>query len=266
AFHHTLPEISFTYPIPYEWHEKYQVRRYGFHGTSHLYVSRRAARFLGLPTNQTNLIILHIGSGVSICAVREGISVDTSMGFTPLEGAMMGNRSGDIDPAIVSFMSDRLGFDAQQITSVLNTKSGHLGVTGQYSDRRDVVNAARSGDRRAQLSLDMEVYRLKKYIGAYLAVLGRVDAIVFTAGVGENSAIIRSNTLHGLEPFGIVLDEERNDMTQSSSGETLLSTPESAIKLLMIPTHEEVVLVEDVVALLEGYYQAHTQYVYQFEK
>ena len=266
AFHQTLPREAYLYPVPYSWYEDFGVRKYGFHGSSHLYVTKRAASFLGKPRDTVNLITLHIGNGVSFSAIRNGVSVDTSMGMTPLEGAMMGTRSGDIDPAIVGFMADKLDASAANIINSLNKKSGHFGVTeGRFVDRRDIEKAANEGNVQAKLSLDMEIYRIKKYIGAYMAVLGNVDALVFTAGVGENNATIRAGALSGLERLGIILDVEKNKSVRSSSGETIISTPESPVNVLVIPTNEEAVLVEDVVAILENRYDDHTRYVYQFE-
>lgn len=266
AFHQTLPPVAYLYPVPYNWYEDYGVRKYGFHGSSHLYVSKRAARWLKKPSNEVNLITLHIGNGVSFTAIRNGISVDTSMGMTPLGGAMMGTRSGDIDPAIFAYMADRLDLGAIDVVDILNTRSGHLGITGQFSDRRDVEAAAKTGDARCTLSLEMEIYRIKKYIGSYLAAAGPVDALVFTAGVGENDAVIRAGVLKNMAHLGIKLDENINAQTRSSSGETELSAPDSVVKVLMIPTNEEAVMVEDVVAILEGTYDVHTRYVYRFEK
>jgi acetate kinase len=187
AFHQTMPEPAFVYPVPYEWYGMYGVRRYGFHGTSHLYVSRRAAVMLGKPSEEVNLITMHIGNGVSIAAIKGGLSIDTSMGLTPLEGAVMGTRCGDIDPAIILFMIEKEGFYVEEVDSILNKKSGLLGITGKYLDRRDIDKAAADGDRRSQLAGEIEAYRLRKYIGAYLAALGRVDAVVFTAGAGEKN-------------------------------------------------------------------------------
>ena len=266
AFHQTLPPVAYLYPVPQKWYEEFGVRKYGFHGSSHLYVAKRAAKFLGKPRDQVNLITLHIGNGVSFSAIRQGVSVDTSMGLTPLEGAMMGTRSGDIDPAIVGFMAERLSVSASEIVGILNKKSGHLGVTnGRFVDRRDIEKAMNEGDEQAKLSLEMEIYRIKKYIGAYMAVLGNVDALVFTAGVGENNATIREGALSGLERLGIILDVEKNNTVRSSTGETCISTPESPVQVLVIPTNEEAVLVEDVVAILEDRYDEHTRYVYKFE-
>jgi len=265
AFHQTLPPSAYLYPVPYSWYEQYGVRKYGFHGSSHLYVTKRAAKFLGIPKDQVNLVTLHIGNGVSFTAIENGVSIDTSMGLTPLEGAMMGTRSGDIDPAIVGFMCEKLKCEAKDVINILNKKSGHLGVTEKYADRRDIEDAMNAGDERAKLSLDIEVRRIQKYLGTYMALLKGVDAIVFTAGVGENDWYIRQKTIETMEHIGLKLDVEKNRKTRSSSGETELSTPDSPVKILMIPTNEEAVLVEDVVAILEDRYDSHLKYTYSFE-
>lgn len=265
AFHQTMPEHAFLYPVPYEWYGMYGVRRYGFHGTSHLYVSRRAAVLLDKQPSEANLITMHIGNGVSITAVKDGISVDTSMGLTPLEGAVMGTRCGDIDPAIILFMIEKEGFYADEIDMILNKKSGLLGITGKYMDRRDIEKAANEGDRRSQLAMEIEVYRLKKYIGSYLAGLGKVDAIVFTAGAGELNWKLREMVLEGLEGLGIKLDKKVNEKTKSREKETLISAKDSSIKVYVIPTDEELVFIEDVVAILEGRYETHTRFKYSFE-
>jgi acetate kinase len=265
AFHQTMPERAFLYPVPYEWYQMYGVRRYGFHGTSHLYVSRRAAVLLGKKPSEVNLITMHIGNGVSLTAVKEGISVDTSMGLTPLEGAVMGTRSGDIDPAIILFMIEKEGFYAEEIDAILNKKSGLLGITGKYMDRRDIEKAAAEGDRRSQLAVEIEAYRLRKYIGSYLAALGEVDAIVFTAGAGEMNPMLREKVLEGLEGQGIKLDKKINQKTRSREKESIISSEGSPIKVLVIPTDEEIVFIEDVVAILEGRYETHTHFKYSFE-
>jgi acetate kinase len=265
AFHQTMPEKAFLYAVPYEWYGMYGVRRYGFHGTSHLYVSRRAAVILNKMPAETNLITLHIGNGVSVTAVQGGISVDTSMGLTPLEGAVMGTRSGDIDPAIILFMIEKEGFYAEEIESVLNKKSGLLGITGKYMDRRDIDKAAAEGDHRSQLAREIEAYRLKKYIGAYAAALGRVDALVFTAGAGEKNWRLRERVLVDLENLGVKLDKRRNEKAQSSEKESVISTDDSPIKVLVVPTDEEIVFIEDVVAILENKYETHTRFTYSFE-
>jgi len=199
AFHQTMPDYAYLYAVPYEWYERFGVRRYGFHGTSHLYVSKRAATMLGKPSKECNIITMHIGNGASHTAIKNGISVDTSMGLTPLEGAVMGTRSGDIDPAIPLFMQQQLGLGPKEMDNMLNKKSGVLGITGKFTDRRDVIACSQAGDKRCSLALEIESYRIKKYIGSYYAVLGRVDAIVFTAGVGENAWLIREKALSNLE-------------------------------------------------------------------
>jgi acetate kinase len=265
AFHQTMPEHSFLYAVPYEWYGMYGVRRYGFHGTSHLYVSRRAAALLGKPPLETNLITMHIGNGVSISAIKEGASVDTSMGMTPLEGAVMGTRCGDIDPAIILFMIEKEGFYADEIDGILNKKSGLLGITGKYSDRRDIEKAAADGDRRARLAIEIETYHLRKYIGSYLAALGRVDAVVFTAGAGELNWKLRAGVLEGLENLGLVFDRKKNEAAISRDRETLISDHKSPVKIYVIPTDEEIVFIEDVVAILEGRYETHTHFTYSFE-
>ncbi len=265
AFHQTMPEHSFLYPVPYEWYQMYGVRRYGFHGTSHLYVSRRAAVLLNKQPSEVNLITMHIGNGVSITAVKEGISVDTSMGLTPLEGEVMGTRCGDIDPAIILFMIKKEGFYAEEIDLILNKKSGLLGITGKYMDRRDIEKAAAEGDRRCQLAIEIEAYRLRKYIGSYLAALGRVDAVVFTAGAGEMNWQLREKVLEGLDNLGIKLDKGKNQKTRSREKETFISTDDSPIKAIVIPTDEEIVFIEDVIAILEGRYETHTHFKYSFE-
>jgi acetate kinase len=264
AFHQTMPNHAFTYAVPYEWYEKHGVRRYGFHGTSHLYVSKRAAVMLGKDPKDCNIITMHIGNGVSHAAIKNGISVDTSMGLTPLEGAVMGTRCGDLDPAIPMFIQQQEGFSAKEIDSILNKKSGILGITGQFTDRRDVIESAEKGDQRCQLALQVEAYRLKKYIGAYAAAIGGIDAVVFTAGVGEMAALIREKTREGLECMGILLDREKNRNTATRKRESVITTPDSPVKVFVIPTDEELVFTEDVVAILEGTYTDHMNFRYSF--
>ena len=266
AFHQTMPEHAFLYPLPYDWYEKYGVRRYGFHGTSHLYVTKRASVLLGKPPKDCNIITMHIGNGVSHCAIKNGISVDTSMGLTPLEGAVMGTRCGDIDPAIPSFMMQKENLSAKEIDSILNKKSGVLGITGRFTDRRDVIEHANSGDKLCQLALDIEAYRLRKYIGSYMAAIGRLDAVIFTAGVGEMGWPIRERTIEGLEHLGIKLDKERNKSAMTRKRETLITTDDSAVKVYVIPTDEELVFTEDVAAILAGTYTDHMQFTYSFSK
>jgi len=266
AFHQTMPQHAFTYPLPYEWYENYGVRRYGFHGTSHLYVSKRASILLGKAPKDCNIITMHIGNGVSHTAIKGGVSVDTSMGLTPLEGALMGTRCGDIDPAIPAFIMEREGYNPKEIDSILNKKSGVLGITGQYTDRRDVIAGAEKGDARCKLSLEIEAYRLKKYIGSYAAAIGGVDAVVFTAGVGEMAWLIREMALEGLEFMGIYLDKEVNRNTMTRKRETLITKPDSPVKVFVIPTDEELVFTEDVVAILEGSYTDHMKFQYSFAR
>jgi len=264
AFHQTMPKHAFTYPVPFDWYEKHGVRRYGFHGTSHLYVSKRAAVLLDKDPRDCNIITMHIGNGVSHTAIKGGISVDTSMGLTPLEGAVMGTRCGDIDPAIPMFIQQKEGLSAKEIDSILNKKSGVLGITGQFTDRRDVIEGAENGCEKCALALDIEAYRLKKYIGSYCAAVGRLDAVVFTAGVGEMGWQIRERALENLEHMGIILDKEKNRNTMTRKRESVITTPESPVKVFVIPTDEELVFTEDVVAILEGTYTDHMNFRYTF--
>jgi acetate kinase len=264
AFHQTMPQHAYMYPLPYEWYEKHSVRRYGFHGTSHLYVSKRAAVMLGKDPKDCNIITMHIGNGVSHAAIKGGVSVDTSMGLTPLEGAVMGTRCGDIDPAIPLFIQQKEGLSAKELDSILNKKSGVLGITGQFTDRRDVLEGIENGDEKCKLALEIEGYRLKKYIGSYCAILGRLDAVVFTAGVGEMGAAVREKALENLEHMGIILDREKNRNTMTRKRESVITTPESPIKVFVIPTDEELVFTEDVVAILEGTYTDHMNFKYSF--
>lgn len=266
AFHQTMPEHAYLYPVPYEWYENHGVRRYGFHGTSHLYVSKRAAAILGKKPSETNIITMHIGNGVSHCAIRNGVSVDTTMGLTPLEGAMMGTRCGDIDPAIPAFMMQKENLSAKEIDGILNKKSGVLGITGRFTDRRDVIENAEKGDRRCQLSLEIEAYRLKKYIGSYMAIIGRLDAVIFTAGVGEMGWLIREKAIDGLEHLGICLDKARNKKAMTRKLESLITTDDSPVKVYVIPTDEELVFTEDVAAIMNGTYTDHMNFTYTFSK
>lgn len=266
AWHQTMPDYIYNYAVPHQWYEKYGIRRYGFHGTSLLYVAKRAAVLLNKDSFECNLISCHIGNGVSVNAVKNGLSYDTSMGFTPLEGAIMGTRAGDHDAALDLYVMQKEGYTPQEIDTILNKKSGILGITGKYVDRRDVIEAASKGDERAKLALEMEAYRLKKYIGAYTAALGRVDALVFTAGVGEMSDIIRAKVLEGLDILGIKYDPEKNKLARTRNAELDISTDDSLVKIFIIPTDEELVFAEDVVALLEGTYDIHTNFRYTFQE
>ena len=265
AWHQTMPPYVYTYAVPYEWYEKYGIRRYGFHGTSLLYVAKRAAVLLGKDPFECNLISCHIGNGVSVNAVKDGVSYDTSMGFTPLEGAMMGTRAGDHDAALDFYVMQKENYSPKEMDGILNKKSGILGITGKYVDRRDVIKASKQGDKRSALAIEMEAYRLKKYIGAYTAVLGRLDALVFTAGVGEMSAHIRGKVLEGLDILGIKYDPEKNRAARTRNRESDISTEDSPVRILVIPTDEELVFVEDVVALIEGAYDIHTNFTYSFQ-
>jgi len=243
AFHTTIPEVAFLYAIPREYYEKHRIRRYGFHGTSHRYVARRAAELLGKGRYEVNAITCHLGNGCSITAVRDGRSVDTSMGFTPLEGLMMGTRSGDIDPGVIFYLGDRLKMTPRQINDLLNRESGLLGVSRVSNDFRDIHAAIGRGDENARLALELFAYRVKKYIGAYLAVLGRVDAIVFTAGIGERDPRVRELSLAGMEPLGIAIDKEKN--AQVIGREADISVPASRIRVFVIPTNEELRIAYD---------------------
>ncbi|MDR2209866.1 MAG: acetate kinase [Spirochaetaceae bacterium] len=265
AWHQTMPPESFLYAVPYEWYENYSVRRYGFHGTSFLYTAKRAAVLLGQDPFKTNLIICHLGNGASVNAVKNGCSFDTSMGISPLEGLIMGTRSGDADPALPFYIMRKTGMSPQDVEAALNKKSGLLGITGQYTDRRDIQKAKLGGDKRALLSQDMEAHRVKKYIGAYQAVLGRVDAVVFTAGVGEFAFFMREKILQGLEDTGIVYDPRKNELSHTRNTETLISKPESKIPIYVIPTDEELVMTEDAHALMTGSYDIHTKFTYSFQ-
>jgi acetate kinase len=266
AWHQTMPAKSYLYALPYQWYKQYGIRRYGFHGTSFLYTAKRAAVLLGKDPFETNLIIAHVGNGASINAVQNGVSMDTSMGLTPLEGLVMGTRCGDIDPAIPMHMMNTANMQAEELEQTLNKKSGVLGVTEQWVDRRDIEEAANAGNERAQMALDMEGYRLKKYIGAYAAALGQVDAVVFTAGVGERGPTIRRKAVEGLEFMGIKLDEERNAISKTKNAETVISTDDSPTSIFVIPTDEELVMTEDTYAIMQGTYDVHTNFTYSFQK
>jgi acetate kinase len=265
AWHQTMPATSYMYALPYSWYKNHKVRRYGFHGTSYIYTSKRASVLLGKKPSETNLIIAHIGNGSSICAVKNGVSYDTSMGMTPLEGLVMGTRCGDMDPAVVTYMQDQQGLSASEMDSILNKKSGVLGITEKFIDRRDVQAGAESGDERCRLARDMETYRIRKYIGAYYAALGRLDAVVFTAGVGEMNSTYRLNSIKGLEEMGIVIDEKKNAVSRSRNAETCISADNSKIKVFVIPTDEELVMTEDAYALTNGTYDVHTSFTYSFQ-
>ncbi|HTX74495.1 MAG TPA: acetate kinase [Rectinemataceae bacterium] len=266
AWHQTMPAWAYTYPVPREWYDEYMVRRYGFHGTSFLYNAKRAAVLLGKNPFETNVIIAHIGNGASINAVKDGCSYDTSMGLTPLEGLVMGTRSGDIDPGIIFHMIRKAGLTAADVEKKLNKESGVLGITGRWADRRDIEQAAEKGDQVALLAQQLESYRIKKYIGAYYAALGRVDALIFTAGVGEMGPVTRRLATAGLENLGIVVDQKKNDLAKCRNAELDITGPGSAVKVFVIPTDEELVMTEDAYALNNGTYDIHTNYRYSFQE
>ena len=266
AFHQTMPASSYMYALPREWYTKYSMRRFGAHGSSALYCSRRAAVLLGKKVEDTNTIICHIGNGASCTAVKNGQCYDTSMGLTPLEGLIMGTRSGDIDPSVCFHMMDKLNMPPAEMYRILNRESGVKAITGgRFADRRDIVENAKKGDEQCQLAIDMESYRIKKYIGSYMAALGHVDAIVFTAGVGERSPIIRGKSVEGLENYGIVIDEQKNMDAVTKNAESCISKPESKVKVFVIPTDEEIVGVQDIVAIQEGKYDQYTKFHYIFQ-
>lgn len=248
AFHQTMPAHSYLYAIPYELYEKYGVRRYGFHGTSHRYVSKRVCDFLGVNPADKKVITCHIGNGGSIAAVDGGKCVDTSMGLTPLEGLMMGTRSGDIDGGAITFLEKKLGLDADGMSNLLNKKSGVLGITGISSDMREIESANDEGNERAKLALDMYSYRIKKYVGAYAAAMGGCDIIVFTAGVGENQASMREDVCKNMEYMGVKLDVDKNKTIRGE--EAIISTPDSKVTVCVIPTDEELMIATDTMNLL----------------
>ena len=247
AFHQTMPEKAYMYGLPYEYYEKNKVRRYGFHGKSHSFVSKRVAEIVGKPYNATKTIVCHLGNGASVSAVLNGESVDTSMGLTPLEGLVMGTRSGDIDPAIMEFIAKKENLDIAGIMNVLNKKSGVEGVSGVSSDFRDLEAAAKAGNKRAELAIDVFAYRVAKYVGAYTAAMNGVDNIVFTAGIGENCALVRTKVCSYLGYLGITIDEEANG---KRGEEIVISTPDSKVKVLVVPTNEELAIARETVALV----------------
>ncbi len=249
AFHQTMPPEAYMYALPYDVYEEYGIRRYGFHGTSHAYVANRAAEMLGRPIEDLKIITCHLGNGSSIAAVKNGKSVDTSMGLTPLAGICMGTRCGDIDPAIVTFLMNKEGLDMKGIDNLMNKKSGVAGVSGVSSDFRDLYAAAESGNKRAKLALDMFIYQCKKFIGAYAAAMGGVDAIVFTAGIGENTPQIREDAVKGLEYMGVKVDPKKNAGLRGVEGN--ISADGAAVQVLTIPTNEELAIARDTSKLVK---------------
>ncbi len=249
AFHQTMPDYAYMYAIPYELYEKYGIRRYGFHGTSHRYVSKRVCEFLGIQPEGTRIITCHVGNGGSVSAIKDGKCIDTSMGLTPLEGLMMGTRSGDIDAGAVTFIMEKEGLNATGVSNLLNKKSGLLGVSGVSSDMREIQAAVDAGNAKANLAQTMYYYRIKKYIGTYAAALGGVDVIVFTGGVGENKDDSRERACEGLGFMGVKLDKELNKTIHGE--EAVISTPDSKVKVVVIPTDEELMIATDTMTLLQ---------------
>ena len=248
AFHQTMPKTAYLYGLPYEYYEKYKVRRYGFHGTSHSFVSKRTAELIGKPYNDCKIIVCHLGNGASLSAVKNGKSVDTSMGLTPLEGLVMGTRSGDIDPAIIEFVAKKENKTIDEMMTILNKKSGLLGISCLSSDGRDLEQAAEKGDDKAQAALDIFAYRVIKYIGAYAAAMNGVDAIAFTAGIGENDANCRKNVCKNLSYLGVAIDEELNNCR---GVEREISTPDSKVRVFVVPTNEELAIARETMALVK---------------
>lgn len=248
SFHSTMPATSYMYALPYEYYEKYKIRRYGAHGTSHRYVSDRCAEMLGVDKKDIKIITCHLGNGCSITAIKDGKCFDTSMGLTPLDGFMMGTRCGGIDPSAVTYAMDKLGLTPKQMSDVMNKQSGVLGISGISNDNRDVSAAAAAGNERAQLACDMQVYQIRKFIGSYIAAMDGVDAIVFTGGIGENDSRTRREVCKDMSFFGVEIDNDLNDTIHGK--ECDLSTEASRVKVLVIPTNEELVIARDTVALI----------------
>ncbi|MCW3807261.1 acetate/propionate family kinase [Plebeiibacterium marinum] len=249
AFHQTMPKYSYMYAIPYSLYEKYGIRRYGFHGTSHKYVSKRACEILGLDIKNSKVISCHLGNGASISAVKNGESVDTSMGFTPVEGLMMGTRAGDLDIGAATFIMDKEMIGTKSASNLFNKQSGLLGITGISSDMREIREAAAKDDKMAKLALDMYSYKIKKYVGAYAAAMGGVDAIIFTGGIGENAVYVREDVCEGLEYMGVELDCAKNETIYSK--EELISKESSKVKVVVVPTDEELVIARDTKQIVE---------------
>ena len=248
AFHQTMPAKAYMYGLPYEYYDKYKVRRYGFHGTSHSFVSKRAAELVGKPYDAVKTIVCHLGNGASICAVENGESVDTSMGLTPLEGLVMGTRSGDIDPAILEFIAKKEDLDIAGLMTMLNKKSGVFGLSNNLSsDFRDLTSAAKSGNEIAATTVDVFCYRVAKYVGSYVAAMNGVDVIAFTAGIGENASLVREKVMEYLGYLGVAIDKEAND---SHGEEVKISTPDSKVDVFVIPTNEELAIARETVALV----------------
>jgi acetate kinase len=248
AFHQTMPKSSYLYALPYEYYEKYRVRKYGFHGTSHKYVAMKTAELLGKPFESLKIVTCHLGNGASMAAVMNGKSVDTTMGFTPLEGLAMGTRCGDLDPAIISFLMEKENLDINEVNNILNKKSGVLGISGISSDFRDIEEAASKGNERAKTALEFFNMRVTKYIGAYAAEMGGLDAIVFTAGLGENSDTARKEICKTLAFMGATIDDLKNDGTRGK--ESIISTDDSTVKIVLMPTNEELMIARETKSLI----------------
>ena len=266
AFHLSLPEHAYLYPLPHEWYEKYGVRRYGFHGPSHLYLSRRAAVLLDKPADGCNLVTIHMDRGVSLCAIRNGLSIDTSMGMTPLEGAVMETRCGDIDPGIHAYIMGELDLSSHELEQILNHKSGVCGISGRRLGRQRFLEAALGGDPRCRLALEIETYRMRKYIGSYLAVIGPLDGVVFSAGTGATEWSVREMVLSGLERFGVRVDPERNRAVRGGRDEAEITGAGASVRTFIIPTNEELVCAEDVAAIHAGTYLDHLHTDYTFAR
>lgn len=247
AFHQTMPDYAYMYGIPYSLYEKYGIRRYGFHGTSHRYVSRRACEFLGVPYEEQRIITAHIGNGGSVTAIKNGKSIDTSMGMTPVEGLIMGTRSGDVDPGVISYIMEKEHMGTKGISTLLNKFSGVLGISGISSDMREIQAGIENGNKRAELAMNTYNYRIRKYVGSYAAALGGVDILVFTGGVGENQAVTRSDVCKNMEFMGIELDEELNASVRAK--EVVISKPSSKVKVVIVPTDEELTIAKDTVEI-----------------
>jgi len=248
SFHQTMPAEAYMYPIPYEYYEKYKIRRYAFHGTSHKYVAQKACKILGLDFNKVNIITCHLGNGASVAAIKQGKSIDSSMGFTPVEGLMMGTRVGDIDAGVLLFLMDKEKLDCNGLNNVINKKSGVFGISGISMDMRDLHAAMEQGNKRAELALKMYAYRVKKYIGAYAAALGGVDLIIFTGGIGENDYIIRRWSCEGLEYMGVKFDKDKNCGVRGK--DVVISTDDSKVKVMAVTTNEELVIATDTVNIV----------------
>ena len=267
AFHQTMPASSYMYALPRKWYTDYHIRRYGFHGSSVLYTSRRAAVLMNKEVDEINTIVCHIGAGASVTAVKNGQCIDTSMGLTPLEGLVMGSRSGDIDPSACFYMMQKLNMAPEDMYTILNKKSGMYALTGdRFSDQRDVRKGIEEGDELCKLAVEVQAHRIRRYIGAYMLELGRLDSIVFTAGIGERDPDVRARVLKGLENFGIIIDAERNEAALTNKAECRISADNSRVKVFVIPTDEEIVGVQDIVALLAGTYDVYTKFRYIFQE